>query len=89
MEIYHIYNRFLSAIPAYIMSLFEKTTNLVLGTDYMFFKCNSFFLVPMGAALHDTLTFVIVYIVNAVFCALPYLIAYSMKKNRRKNQYKR
>lgn len=80
----NIFDCFLSVIPAYIMSLFANTANIILGTDYMFFRCNSFFLAPIGAALPDALTFVIVYIAYAVFCSLPYIIAYTIKKKRAK-----
>ena len=73
---------FLSVIPAYIMSLFANTANLILGTDYMFFRCNSFFLAPIGAALPDLVTFPIAYLIYAVVCCTPYLVAYLLKKKR-------
>ena len=80
----NILDCFLSVIPAYIMSIFANTANIILGTDYMFFRCNSFFLAPIGAALPDGLTFVITYILYAVVCCTPYFIAYMIKRKREK-----
>ncbi len=75
---------FLSVVPAYIMSVFANTANLILGTDYMFFRCNSFFLAPIGAALPDALSFILAYVIYAVFCSAPYLIGYALKTRREK-----
>ena len=78
----NIFDCFLSVIPAYIMSIFANTANIILGTDYMFFRCNSFFLAPIGAALPDALTFPITYLIYAIICSTPYLIAYGIKRKR-------
>ena len=79
-----IWDCFLSVVPAYIMSIFANTANIILGTDYMFFRCNSFFLAPIGAALPDALSFLLAYIVYTVFCSSPYLIVYFTKKKKAK-----
>ena len=76
---------FLAVIPAYIMSIFANAANVILGTDYMFFRCNSFFLAPIGAALPDLVTFPIAYLIYAVVCCTPYLIAYLLKRKRTTN----
>ena len=73
---------FLSVIPAYIMSIFANTANIILGTDYMFFRCNSFFLAPIGAALPDIVTFPVTYILYIVVCCTPYIVAYFIKKKK-------
>ena len=46
----------------------------------MFFKCNSFFLAPIGAALPDWLTVIIMYAVYALAHSVFYLPGYL--KNR-------
>ena len=80
----NIFDCFLSVIPAVIMSIFANTANIILGTDYMFFRCNSFFLAPIGAALPDALTFPIAYLIYVIVCCTPYLIAYLTKKKKAK-----
>ena len=78
----NLFDCFLSVIPAYIMSLFANAANILLGTDYMFFRCNSFFLAPIGEALPDIVTFPLAYLIYAVVCCSPYLIAYLIKRRR-------
>lgn len=77
---------FLASIPALIMSVFSNTANILLGTDYMFFRCNSFFLAPIGEALPDGLSFVLAYIIYILFCASPYLISYAIRKRKEKKK---
>ncbi len=77
-----IFDCFLSVLPAYAMSIFANTANLILGTDYMFFRCNSFFLAPIGAAMPDALTFPITYALYAVICCTPYIVAYYLKRRK-------
>ena len=76
----NLFDCFISVIPAYIMSIFANTANIILGSDYMFFRCNSFFLAPIGEALPTPITFIIVYFLYAVVCCAQYLVAYLMKR---------
>lgn len=79
----NVWDCFLSVIPAYIMSIFSNAANIILGTDYMFFRCNSFFLAPIGAALPDAVTFPLTYLIYAVICCTPYLVVYLVKRKKR------
>lgn len=72
----------LAAVPAYIMSLPANITNIILGTDYMFFRCNSFFLTVIGNVTPDIVSAIIVYIMYAVICSAPYYISYFLKKSK-------
>ena len=73
----------LPAAPAYLMSLVANTANVILGTDYMFFRCKSFFLSSIGDALPLPLCVILAYVIYAVVCCSPYFIAYAV--NKRKN----
>ena len=71
----------LPALPMLIMSIPANIVNFSpIGSDYMFFKCNSFFLAPIGAALPDWLTVIIMYAVYALAHSVFYLPGYL--KNR-------
>lgn len=72
----------LPAIPALCVSVVANLVNFSpVGSDYMFFKLNSFFLAPLGAMLPDAATVVIVYLLYLVIHSLPYLPCFF--KNRR------
>lgn len=56
-----------------------------VNSDYMFFKRNSFFSAPLGAATPDWLSVLLVYGIYLLIHALPYLpswIAYRKKNTR-------
>ena len=64
----------LPALPCFIVSIAAHIVNFSpIGSDYMFFKLNSFIFAPLGAATEDWLSVIIVYAVYMVIHALPYL----------------
>ncbi len=70
------------AVPAICVSVVGNIVNFSkIGSDYMFFKLNSFFFAPIGAATPDWLSVVIVYFIYLLIHALPYLPSYF--KNRK------
>ena len=72
----------LPAVPALAVSIPANLVNFSkIGSDYMFFKLNSFFLAPIGAVLPDGITVLIVYALYLVIHAAPYLPYYF--KNRK------
>ena len=74
----------LPAVPALCVSVVANAVNFSkIGSDYMFFKLNSFFLAPIGAALPDGLTVAIVYALYLVVHVAPYLKGYV--RNRKHN----
>lgn len=72
----------LPAVPALTVSIPANLVNFSkIGSDYMFFKLNSFFLAPIGAVLPDGITVLIVYALYLLIHAAPYLPYYF--KNRK------
>ena len=72
----------LPAVPALAVSIPANLVNFSkIGSDYMFFKLNSFFLAPIGAVLPDGITVLIVYALYLLIHAAPYLPYYF--KNRK------
>ena len=73
----HFYELFVPAIPALIMSIPVNIVNFSkIGSDYMFFRLNSFFLAPIGAALPVGACVVIAYLIYLVIHSLPYIPSY-------------
>lgn len=72
----------LAALPAYIMSIPANLTNIILGTDYMFFRCNSFFLTIIGNVMPDIVSAILVYIFYAAFCSAPYYVSYAIRNKK-------
>ncbi len=65
------------AVPALLVSLVANAVNFSrIGSDYMFFKLNSFFFAPIGAATPDWLSVILVYAIYLFIHALPYLPHY-------------
>lgn len=89
---YHSYKRaknpldlLLPAIPALCVSVVANAVNFSwIGSDYMFFKLNSFFFAPIGAALPTALCVVIVYLLYLLIHALPYLPCFFINTKRLK-----
>lgn len=87
---YHSYKKvtrasqlLLPAIPALIVSVVANLVNFSpIRSDYMFFKLNSFFFAPLGAATPDWLSVVLVYGIYLLIHALPYLPAYFLNKRK-------
>ena len=75
------------AVPVLAFSLPVNLVNFVFDADYMFFKCDSFFLKPIGDALPDLVTVIIMYLLYILLMTLPYLPSYiRVKKEEIKNQ---
>lgn len=87
---YHSYKKaervsdlLLPAVPALIVSLAANAVNFSrIGSDYMFFKLNSFFFAPLGAATPDWLSVMLVYAVYLLIHALPYMPCYFRSKKK-------
>ena len=78
---YHSYKKvtkgwelLLPAVPALAVSVVAHVVNFSpVDSDYMFFKLESFFFAPLGAATPDWLGVILVYGIYLLICALPYL----------------
>ncbi len=89
---YHSYKHVTSAwhllipaIPTLAVSLVANAVNFSsVGSDYMFFKLNSFFFAPLGAATPDWLSVILVYLIYLIIHALPYLPSYFTHKSHAK-----
>ncbi len=72
----------LPAVPALIVSVPANIANfLIPGADYMFFKMESFFFAPIGAATPDWLSILLSYLILFIIHGVPYLPSYL--KNRK------
>lgn len=88
---YHSYTKatnikqlILPCIPCLIFSIPVNIVNFSpIGSDYMFFRLNSFFFAPLGQMLPTLLCVIIVYFIYAVIHIIPYLPSYI--KNRSQN----
>lgn len=86
---YHSYKKasrpldlLLPAVPALLVSVIANIVNFSpVQSDYMFFKLNSFFFAPIGAATPDWFSVLMVYCLYILIHALPYLPFYF--KNRK------
>ena len=89
---YHSYKKvtrawelLLPAVPALAVSLAANAVNFSkIDSDYMFFKLNSFFFAPIGAALPDGLCVLIVYGLYLLIHALPYIPFYLINQKRKR-----
>ncbi len=87
---YHSYTRarrftdlLLPSVPFLIMSVAANIVNFSkIDADYMFFKLESFIFAPLGAALPDVVSVILVYAVYILIHAAPYVPFYV--KNRRR-----
>ena len=77
----------LPALPMLIVSIPANIVNFSpIGSDYMFFKANSFFLPAIFGDLSDSVTTVIAYLLYAILPGLFYLPGYIMNaKGRMQN----
>lgn len=77
----------LPVVPALVVSVVANLVNFSpIGSDYMFFKLNSFFFAPLGAATPDWLGVILVYGIYLLIHALPYLPCYVAFLNRNKKR---
>lgn len=71
----------LPAVPALVVSVIANGVNFSpIGSDYMFFKLNSFFFAPIGAATPDLVSVILVYLIYLLIHSLPYLPCYFKNK---------
>ena len=64
----------LPAVPALCVSVAANFVNFSkIGSDYMFFKLNSFFFAPIGRATPDWFSVILVYLIYLVIHVAPYL----------------
>ncbi len=71
----------LPAMPMLLMSVPANIVNFTVpGTDYMFFKMESFFFAPVGRVTPDWLTVILVYGIYLLLHAAPYLPSYFAHK---------
>lgn len=71
------------AAPALAVSVVANIVNFSpIDSDYMFFKLESFFFAPVGAASPDWLSVVLVYGIYLLIHALPYLPSYIANQPR-------
>lgn len=70
----------LPAVPALIISIPANIVNVAMGLDYMFFKMESFFFAPVGAATPDWFSMLLVYIIYLIIHCAPYLPGYFASK---------
>ncbi len=88
---YHSYKKatrfchlLIPAIPALAVSLIANAVNFSkIGSDYMFFRLNSFFFAPIGAAMPDWFSVILVYFIYLLIHALPYLPFYIYGKAKK------
>ena len=80
----HAWQLLVPAVPALAVSVVANIVNFSkINSDYMFFKMNSFFFAPIGKALPDILSVILVYGIYLFIHALPYLPFYF--KNKKMN----
>lgn len=74
------------SIPFLIVSVAANAVNFSpIGSDYMFFKLNSFIFAPLGKAMPDGLSVILVYAVYLFIHALPLLPSFIANKKRRQS----
>ena len=70
-------------IPVLIFSVPVNIVNFTFDADYMFFKCNSFILAPIGNALPTPVVVILMYLFYIILHTAPYLPSYiKNRKNR-------
>lgn len=77
---------FVGCVPFLIFSIPVNIVNFTLDADYMFFRCNSFILKPIGDATPDFVTVILMYIFYILLHTAPFLPSYiaNMKKAKAK-----
>jgi hypothetical protein len=74
---------FFAALPLLIWSIPANIINYSpIGSDYMFFKCNSFFLPAIFGGIPDPVTTVLAYLLYTLLPALFYLPAVVARKSK-------
>ena len=75
-----VFDLFLPFVPCLLFSIPVHIANGIIGSDYMFFRCNSFFLAPIGAATPDLVSTFIMYVVYFIAHVIFYLPSYIKRK---------
>ena len=91
---YHSYKKatrawhlLLPAIPAIVISIPANIVNFSkIGSDYMFFKMNSFFFAPIGNATEDWVSVILVYLIYLLIHSLPYLPFYFINRKKQRSE---
>ncbi len=74
---------FLPALPLLLWSIPANVVNYsAINSDYMFFKCNSFFLPSLVGSLSDGVTTLILYLLYAALPTMAYLVGYAYRRRR-------
>ncbi len=77
----------LPAIPALATSVIANIVNFSkINSDYMFFKLSSFFFAPIGAATHDAVSVILVYMIYLIIHSAPYIPGYISNLKKAKKQ---
>ena len=73
------------AVPMLIFSIPVNIVNFTIDADYMFFKCDSFILKPIGDATPDFVTVILMYLFYIILHICPFLPSYiaNMRKKRK------
>lgn len=77
------------AVPVLIFSIPVNIVNFTINADYMFFKCDSFILKPIGDATEDYVTVILMYIFYIILHVAPFLPSYisgKVKKRKAKSE---
>lgn len=93
---YHAYHKakkwedlLLPSVPFLCLSVVANAVNFSpIDSDYMFFKLESFFFAPIGAATPDWFSVIIVYIAYLVIHALPYIPFFIINRKRERSNKK-
>ncbi len=64
------------AVPMLIFSIPVNIVNFTIDADYMFFKCDSFILKPIGDATPDFVTVILMYVFYILLHTAPFLPSY-------------
>ncbi len=64
------------AVPMLIFSIPVNIVNFTIDADYMFFKCDSFILKPIGDATPDFVTVILMYVFYILLQTAPFLPSY-------------
>lgn len=74
-------------VPMLIFSIPVNIVNFTIDADYMFFKCDSFILKPIGDATPDFVTVILMYLFYIILHVAPFLPSYiaNMRKKSGKS----
>ncbi len=74
----------LPLVPVLLASIPANIANgIIPGADYMFFKMESFFFAPLGQALPDAVTILLVYVIYGIIHVTPYIPSWHANRKRR------